>query len=188
LRQGDVAIIEGGISRIERLRGDPVLPAVDSWDNHTVADCRMECRVRSSGVLRLLFVFIGASAIVAACSDSPTAPSTDSYSQTDLKVGTGTEATPTSTVSVAYTGWFFDATKVDKKGVQFDTSVGRADFIIALGTGAIIEGWEKGLPGMRVGGQRRLVIPPSLAYGPNRFGSIPPNATLVFDVELLDVK
>jgi FKBP-type peptidyl-prolyl cis-trans isomerase FkpA len=91
-------------------------------------------------------------------------------------------------VTVAYTAWFFDATKIDKKGLQFDTSLGREDFIVALGVGGVIAGWELGVPGMRVGGQRRLVIPPSLGYGPNRFGPIPPNTALVFDIELHDVQ
>ena len=144
--------------------------------------------MRPSGVLRLLSVCVVLSAIVAGCSESPTVPSTDSYSQTDVRVGTGAEALATSTVTVAYTGWFFDASKVDKKGLQFDTSVGRDDFIVALGTGAIIAGWDQGIPGMRVGGLRRLVLPPSMAYGANRYGLIPPNATLVFDIELHDVK
>jgi FKBP-type peptidyl-prolyl cis-trans isomerase FkpA len=148
----------------------------------------MEYCVRASGVLRLLFVIVGVSAFVSGCSDSPTAPSIDSYSQSDLTVGTGTEATATSTVTVEYTGWFFDGTKTDKKGLLFDTNVGGIPFVVALGTGTIIQGWEKGVPGMRVGGKRRLVIPPSLAYGPNRSGPIPPNATLVFDIELFDVK
>jgi FKBP-type peptidyl-prolyl cis-trans isomerase FkpA len=138
--------------------------------------------------LRWLSVFVVLSAFVAGCSESPTAPSTDAYSQTDLTVGTGVEALATSTVTVIYTGWFFDASKTDKKGLQFDTNVGGQNFIVTLGTGAVIAGWDKGIPGMRVGGQRRLVIPPSLAYGPNRYAGIPPNATLVFDIELLDVK
>jgi len=144
--------------------------------------------VRLPGVFRLLGVSVVASMLTAGCSDSPTAPSTESYSQTDVRVGTGLEATSTSIVTVHYTGWFYDASKTDKKGLQFDTSYGREPFIVQLGTGGVIPGWEQGVPGMRVGGQRRLVLPPSLGYGPNRYGSIPPNATLVFDIELLVVK
>jgi FKBP-type peptidyl-prolyl cis-trans isomerase FkpA len=145
--------------------------------------------VRLPGVFRLACACGVAVALGAGCSSSPTAPSTNAYSQTDLKVGTGAEATATSTVSVIYTGWFYDASKVDKKGLQFDTSLGRGQsVIVALGTQSVIAGWEQGIPGMRVGGQRRLVLPPSLAYGPNRYGPIPPNATLVFDIELLEVK
>ena len=144
--------------------------------------------MRLPGVFRLVCVCVAAAAVSAGCSDSPTTPSTDVYSQTDVRVGTGAEATATSTVEVNYTGWFYDASKTDKKGQQFDTSLGRSSFIVQLGVGGIIAGWEQGIPGMRVGGQRRLVIPPSLAYGPNRYGMIPPNATLVFDIDLLAVK
>jgi FKBP-type peptidyl-prolyl cis-trans isomerase FkpA len=144
--------------------------------------------VRPSAVSRLVSVSLMASLLAVGCSESPTAPSTEVYSKTDLKVGTGVEATSTSIVTVNYTGWFFDASKADKKGLQFDTSYGRAPFIVQLGTGGVIEGWELGVPGMRVGGQRRLVLPPSLAYGSNRVGLIPPNATLIFDIDLLEVK
>ncbi len=144
--------------------------------------------MRPSAVSRLVSVSLMASLLAVGCSESPTAPSTEVYSKTDLKVGTGVEATSTSIVTVNYTGWFFDASKADKKGLQFDTSYGRAPFIVQLGTGGVIEGWELGVPGMRVGGQRRLVLPPSLAYGSNRVGLIPPNATLIFDIDLLEVK
>jgi FKBP-type peptidyl-prolyl cis-trans isomerase len=92
-----------------------------------------------------------------------------------------------SIMNVAYTGWFYDAARPDLKGVQFDSSLGVGPFAFVLGAGQVIEGWDRGLPGMRVGGVRRLVIPPSLAYGPNRFGSIPADATLVFEVELLSL-
>ncbi len=144
--------------------------------------------MRLSGVFQLVGVSVMASLFVAGCSESPTAPSTESFSKTDVRVGTGAEATSTSTVTVNYTGWFYDASKTDRKGLQFDTSYGREAFIVQLGVGGVIEGWEQGVPGMRVGGQRRLVIPPSLGYGPNRVGMIPPNATLVFDIDLLEVK
>ena len=144
--------------------------------------------MRLSSVVRLVSVSLMASVLVAGCSSSPTVPSTEAYSQTDVKVGTGVEATSTSTVTVNYTAWFYDASKTDKKGLQFDTSYGRTPFIVQLGAGGVIAGWEQGIPGMRVGGQRRLVIPPSLGYGPNRYGVIPPNATLVFDIDLLDVQ
>jgi len=111
------------------------------------------------------------------------------YSQIDLRVGTGTEATAGRTITVNYTGWLYAAGAADNKGTQFDSSVGRAPFSFVLGRGQVIAGWDQGVAGMRVGGQRRLVIPPSLAYG--SAGSppvIPPNATLVFDVELLTVQ
>ncbi len=144
--------------------------------------------MRLSGVFRLVGVSVVASVLAAGCSSSPTAPSTEVFSKTDVKVGTGDEATSTSVVTVNYTGWFYDASKTDKKGLQFDTSYGGDPFVLQLGAGGVIEGWEQGIPGMRVGGQRRLVVPPSLAYGPNRYSVIPPNATLVFDIDLLEVK
>jgi FKBP-type peptidyl-prolyl cis-trans isomerase FkpA len=91
---------------------------------------------------------------------------------------------------VNYTGWLYETTAADNKGRQFDTSAGRGPLAFALGTGAVIRGWDQGVVGMRVGGQRRLVIPPSLAYGAQGAGNglIPPNATLLFDIELVDVQ
>jgi FKBP-type peptidyl-prolyl cis-trans isomerase FkpA len=125
---------------------------------------------------------------VASCSESPASPSTTApYSQVDLKVGTGAEAASGTTITVNYTGWIYDATKPDTKGLQFDTSVGTTPFTFVLGTNSVIQGWDQGLVGMKVGGIRRLVIPPSLAYGSVRNFSIPPYSTLVFDVELLEI-
>jgi FKBP-type peptidyl-prolyl cis-trans isomerase len=127
----------------------------------------------------------------AACGDdspnSPTPPRAE-YSQTDLRVGSGTEATAGRRLSVHYTGWLYNPSGQDGKGQQFDTSVGRGPFPFTLGAGQVISGWDRGVVGMRVGGQRRLVLPPELAYGPGGNGPIPGNATLVFDIELLDVQ
>jgi FKBP-type peptidyl-prolyl cis-trans isomerase FkpA len=126
-------------------------------------------------------------ALAAGCS-SATAPTDPvAFSQLDLRLGTGTEAATGNTLTVNYTGWLYDATKTDQKGIQFDTSVGRADFIFQLGVGQVIKGWDQGLVGMKIGGLRRLVVPPSLAYGEFRNGPIPPHSTLVFEIELLDV-
>jgi FKBP-type peptidyl-prolyl cis-trans isomerase FkpA len=144
---------------------------------------------------RLLGILLG-SLLVAACgggdsSSSPTAPSTPSapFSQTDLRVGTGSEAASGRTLTVNYSGWLYDPAQPESKGQRFDTSIGGAPFSFQLGAGRVIRGWDQGLVGMRVGGQRRLVIPPDLAYGSQgRPPAIPPNATLVFDVELLDVQ
>ena len=108
---------------------------------------------------------------------------------TDLIVGTGAEAVAGSHVTVHYTGWLFDAAAADNKGRKFDSSLDRSmPFSFSLGAGEVIQGWDQGVAGMKVGGQRRLVIPPELGYGARGAGGvIPPNATLVFDVELLDI-
>ena len=137
-----------------------------------------------AGVLGLVVVMV-----MAGCSDSPTSPTNNApYSQIDLLQGTGTDATAGKTLSVHYTGWFFDESAPGRKGVEFDSSRGGDPFTFTLGVGAVIPGWDQGVVGMRVGGIRRLVIPPSLAYGVVRSGPIPPNATLVFELELLDVQ
>lgn len=125
---------------------------------------------------------------VAGCSNTPVSPSSAPFSQTDLRVGSGTAAVTGSAVTVQYTGWFYDGSKADKRGVQFDTSTGQSALTFTLGAGQVVQGWEQGLVGMSVGGLRRLVIPPSLAYGSSRYATIPPNTTLVFDIELLDVQ
>jgi FKBP-type peptidyl-prolyl cis-trans isomerase len=107
----------------------------------------------------------------------------------DVKVGDGKLAEFRKAVLVSYTGWLYDPGKPDGKGEMFDTSRGRATpFGFVVGAGRVIKGWDQGLPGMKEGGKRTLVIPPALGYGAN--GSppkIPPNATLVFDVELIKV-
>ncbi|MCE9628005.1 MAG: FKBP-type peptidyl-prolyl cis-trans isomerase [Candidatus Eisenbacteria bacterium] len=101
----------------------------------------------------------------------------------DMVVGSGKMADPGMNVSVHYTGWLTDGTK-------FDSSVDRGQpFQFQLGAGQVIRGWDEGVKGMRIGGKRKLTIPPDMGYGANGTGGvIPPNATLVFDVELLDVK
>lgn len=110
------------------------------------------------------------------------------YSQTDLRVGTGTDAATGLTVSVDYTGWLYDGSKADLKGLKFDSSVGGTPLAFVLGSGQVIQGFDVGMTGMKVGGARRLIIPPSLGYGAIRNGSIPAFATLVFDVELVGVQ
>jgi FKBP-type peptidyl-prolyl cis-trans isomerase FkpA len=121
-------------------------------------------------------------------SSTPAAPSANvPFSQTDLRVGTGTDATAGRQLTVNYTGWLYDGSRTDQKGTQFDSSSGRGPFTFVLGRGQVIAGWDQGLVGMKVGGVRRLVIPPSLGYGSTGNGPIPPNATLVFEVELLSV-
>ena len=126
---------------------------------------------------------------LAGCGSSSTSPSNVvPFSQLDVRLGTGTEAVAGKTLSVNYTGWLYDASKTDAKGIQFETSVGGTPFTFTLGANQVIQGWERGLPGMKIGGVRRLVIPSSLAYGASRNGPIPPYASLVFEIELLDVQ
>jgi len=135
----------------------------------------------------LIATLVVLAAAAAGCDDTPVTPTSAPYSQTDLRVGTGAEAVNGAFVTVTYTGWFYDPNKSDKKGLVFDTTVGQDPFTFSLGSGAVISGWDQGLPGMKVGGARRLILPPSSAYGIARYASIPPNATLIFDIELLDV-
>lgn len=144
--------------------------------------------------MRLIsFTVIMLALVVGGCSkDTPTSPTANvPFSAVDVRVGTGTEATNGRTVAVNYTGWLYSANAADNKGTQFDSSLtpGRTPFAFVLGTGNVIQGWHRGILGMRVGGSRRLTIPPDLAYGAQ--GSppvIPGNATLVFDVELVAVQ
>ena len=107
----------------------------------------------------------------------------DGLKYTDEQVGTGATAVAGKTAVVHYTGWLMDGTK-------FDSSKDRGQpFSFPLGGGQVIKGWDEGVAGMKVGGKRVLIVPPSLGYGARGVGNvIPPNATLKFEVELLDVK
>jgi len=136
-----------------------------------------------------------ACALIAGCARQPlpavaAADQVSALEVTDLVVGQGAEAMPGSQVTVHYTGWMYDHTHADKKGTTFDSSrKGGQPFSFALGQQQVIAGWDQGVTGMKVGGQRRLVIPAALAYGDRGAGgAIPPGATLVFDVELLAVQ
>jgi FKBP-type peptidyl-prolyl cis-trans isomerase len=140
-----------------------------------------------------LFRFLCVAALLAGASgcgssNTPSSPSTQprgEFAQLDLRVGTGTAASSGRSVTVAYTGWLYDPARPDSKGTQFDTNT---SYTFPLGGGNVIRGWDLGVVGMRVGGLRRLTIPPELAYGAQgRLPVIPANATLVFDIELLNV-
>jgi FKBP-type peptidyl-prolyl cis-trans isomerase len=113
-----------------------------------------------------------------------------SLQKTDVATGDGREATTGSRVFVHYTGWLYDQAAPDHRGKKFDSSRdGGAPFDFRLGAGEVIQGWEEGVAGMKVGGKRLLTIPPALGYGASgASGVIPPNATLVFEVELMDVR
>jgi len=130
--------------------------------------------------------------LLAACGgdSSPVAPTIppQPFTITDLRVGTGAEAVNGKLLTVHYAGWLYSTSAAENKGTLFGTSVGGTAFSFTLGTGAVIRGWDQGVVGMKVGGVRRLVIPPELAYGAAGNSTIPPNANLVFEVELLSVQ
>jgi len=150
--------------------------------------------LRTSAKFFYSIVALCAITLCAACGGGDTTPSANvPFSSVDLKVGTGATAATGQHVFVNYTGWLYDASKPDNKGTQFDSSLspGRTPFDFVIGdTGprGVIAGWNQGVVGMKVGGSRRLIIPPDLGYGPSGSGPIPPNATLVFDIDLLNIQ
>jgi FKBP-type peptidyl-prolyl cis-trans isomerase len=143
--------------------------------------------------LRLCLVALAVT-ILAACKPTPEPPRPKSsppqkFEITDVAVGSGNAIAAGSTAVVHYTGWLFDETATDHRGKKFDSSRDRGEPLrFPLGGGRVIKGWDYGVLGMQVGGQRRLVIPPEMGYGAGGTGPIPPNATLVFDVELLAIE
>jgi FKBP-type peptidyl-prolyl cis-trans isomerase FkpA len=118
---------------------------------------------------------------------NPVAPSASvPFTITDLVVGTGAEALQDLVMTVAFTGWLFDENGPDNKGSVFDQSSG---FRFRLGAANLIDGWNQGIEGMRVLGTRRIVVPPELGFGSaGSGGAIPPNATLIFEIELLEIE
>lgn len=119
------------------------------------------------------------------------APAITELQKTDVVKGTGEGISAGQTAVVHYTGWVYDASAPDHKGKQFDSSRGRGKpFRFAIGEGRVIRGWDEGVQGMQPGGQRQLVIPAELGYGATGAGGgvIPPNATLLFDIELLAIE
>jgi FKBP-type peptidyl-prolyl cis-trans isomerase FkpA len=131
--------------------------------------------------MRLLVALCGL-ILLTAC--SPAAPTPVAYSTVDLVVGTGAEATNGKLLSVRYTGWLYDSKGTDQKGSQFDSGT----FSFTLGVGQVVRGFDMGVLGMKVGGKRRIAIPPELGYGSQRVGSIPADSSLIFEVELLSVQ
>lgn len=131
--------------------------------------------------------------LLAACTDTPDEPPAAAPTElviSEQSAGSGAAIEAGQLAVVHYTGWLFDPSAEDRKGTKFDSSRDRNDpFVFALGAGQVITGWDEGVSGMRVGGRRLLYIPPSKAYGSEGAGGvIPPDATLVFDVELLEIR
>ena len=139
---------------------------------------------------RALYAVAWALAVgTAGCGPTPTTPSAGApFSLTELRLGTGADAVSGRSLTAHYTGWLYDATKPDQKGLQFETSVGATPLTFTLGAGQVIPGLEQGMTGMKAGGARRVVIPSSLGYGATRSGPIPPFSTIIFDVDLLEVR
>jgi len=142
--------------------------------------------------MRLALITACLALAVSACGgDNPTSPSANvPYSTTDLRVGTGATAVTGRRVAVDYTGWLYSATAPDNKGTQFDSSLsaGREPLTPIVGGNDTIPGFSQALVGMRVGGLRRVVIPPSLGYGSQALTGIPGNSTLIFEIELLGIQ
>ncbi len=149
-------------------------------------------------ISKLLFgLLLSVTFVTSACTKTAatTQPTMEQNSMSELikndtKLGTGAEAIAGHDISVHYTGWLYDAAAPEHKGKKFDSSRDRGQpFNFGLGGGQVIKGWDQGFAGMKVGGQRTLIIPAAMGYGARGAGGvIPPNATLVFDVELLGVR
>lgn len=139
-------------------------------------------------------VLFGVATTAACASSGPTAPSGPSlagvpFSMVDLKVGDGDTVSSGDRIEVWYTGWLYvKAAPDNNKGSSFDSNRDRTLFRYIVGTGHVIEGWDQGVPGMKVGGIRRIIIPPELGYGSDGAGAIAPGATLIFEIEVVSVE
>jgi FKBP-type peptidyl-prolyl cis-trans isomerase FkpA len=134
---------------------------------------------------------LGLSLVVAALTFTSYAnAASEELTKIDVHIGKGEDVVAGKTVNVHYTGWLFDKTAPNNKGEKFDSSRDRpGHFTFPLGSGRVIKGWDEGVQGMKVGGQRTLIIPSSMGYGSRGAGGvIPPNAKLIFDVELMGVR
>ncbi|QDW66554.1 FKBP-type peptidyl-prolyl cis-trans isomerase [Luteimonas granuli] len=147
----------------------------------------------SNRPLRAVATLLSSLLLLAACGKAPppyTGGDVGELQRIDLREGDGDVARAGDEVSVHYTGWLYDQDAADRRGEKFDSSVDRGQpFIFMLGAGRVIRGWDDGVAGMRVGGKRELLIPADLGYGAKGAGGlIPPGASLVFEVELLDIR
>lgn len=144
-------------------------------------------RLLTSGALALSLALT-----LAACkrTESPPAAAMPAvaFQKIDTAAGAGKEAVAGSTAVVNYTGWLYEPSAPQQHGKQFDSSNGRGPFSFQVGGGQVIKGWDEGVAGMKVGGKRTLIVPAAMGYGDGGAGPIPPNATLIFEVELLDVR
>ena len=141
----------------------------------------------------IVFAFLGLVLFTAGCGGNgssstmpPEAP--PEYKIIDLAPGAGASPHAGDRITVNYTGWLYDPGKPDNKGTQFDTSIGLEPFTFTLRAGQVISGWDMGFDDLKLGGKRRLIIPPHLGYGAEGMGPIPPNAALVFEMQLIDIK
>lgn len=148
---------------------------------------RAQARTPLRWLAMLLTLFV-----LAACGGHPQpydGGNVDTLTKIDQTIGSGAEAKPGMTVKVDYTGWLYDEKAPDHRGKKFDSSHDHGEpFSFGLGQGQVIKGWDEGVAGMHVGGKRTLLIPAALGYGARGAGgAIPPNASLVFEVDLLGV-
>jgi hypothetical protein len=169
------------------------LPANSRVIPHITSRSNGDATYNRGTVRTTIILLVTLAASIAGCvSDQDGEPtmSVTQLNKQDTKPGTGKEAVAGNSVTVQYTGWLYDEGAKDHKGTKFDSSRDRNEpFTFKLGAGQVIKGWDEGVAGMKVGGQRVLTIPPDMGYGPRGAGGvIPPNAVLLFDVELLDVR
>jgi FKBP-type peptidyl-prolyl cis-trans isomerase FkpA len=148
----------------------------------------MMISTRSAAILALGLAVALGPATVGAAAPKAAPGASKPLQKTDTVVGTGKLAKAGFTVTVHYTGWLYAPKEPKQHGAQFDSSAGGEPFTFQLGAGKVIPGWDEGLVGMKVGGKRTLVVPAAMGYGSRGAGPIPPNANLIFDVQLLDVK
>jgi FKBP-type peptidyl-prolyl cis-trans isomerase FkpA len=163
-----------------------------AWLSFIMGSHRTQRKIHMKQLMRSGLIGLALTLTLAACNreKTPQAPAAAAIpmQQIDTLAGTGKEAVAGATAVVNYTGWLYEPKAASQHGAQFDSSMGRAPFSFQLGAGQVIPGWDAGVKGMKVGGKRTLIVPASMGYGENGAGPIPPNANLIFDVELLDVR